>query len=585
MAKGAYIGTEKIITITNLLDYNTLSNNNGGYWGKWNLSGQTDYVNWGSGIYPPGGQRSGRFDKNITSELAEATYQLTVQNGSVKVNLNSSHLYYFSIYLYQPSIVGSFACYWPIQEPPVLSNFSLSQTNTWERHSIIFNRNSFSNGDYDVRFDFDNPVSNSALYFGNVALVDLTATFGAGFEPDKEWCDENINFLDSSSTLASETATITVNYSVARKVKKMYIGINNVAHKVTKGYIGIGGVAKIFFSQLPIEYQGTATPLTSPSDKLMGCSFENYAIFTGGLNNNGATNRTNAYNANLIQTTLTSLSSSLYLGASASNSGRAIFAGGTNSTISNEVTSYNKTLTRSISSLYFTSMQLAGATTSDDFVIFAGGYNNNYLNSANYFSNTGVKGYANILSQARSRLSGGDGNDYAMFLGGINSASTLATVDAYNKRISQSTIKSLSIARCDLASTSGGSFVLVGGGTTTGEDDGASNVVESYSNTLTMNILSSLTIPRYGLSANCLNNYYIFAGGYGNGNYQNIIDIYTPELTHSIINTDNLSQRRYYLSSAHAGNYILFAGGSSVESDTTNYFDIVDIYEYLNGGN
>ena len=196
-------------TVTNLLDYNTFSRNDGGYWGKWNVAGQTDFVNWASYPKPPGGQFCGAFGPNITEGLVEATYQLRA-NRAVKVHLEPSHKYYFSVHLYQPSVVGSFACYWPIQEPPAVSNFALSQAATWEQHSAIFTRSQFNAGDYDLRFDFDNPQPGAWLNFGNVILVDLTADFGAGKEPSKEWCDEHILLRDSSSTFAADTATITI---------------------------------------------------------------------------------------------------------------------------------------------------------------------------------------------------------------------------------------------------------------------------------------------------------------------------------------------------------------------------------------
>lgn len=223
MAKKAYLGLSKEFTVTNLLDYNTLSTNDGGYWGKWNVSGQTDYVNWATSPQPPGGQLCGAFGRNITSSTTEATYQLCTSN-AVKAHLEPSHKYYFSIHLYQPSVVGTFAAYWPSQEPPLMSNAKLTSAKTWQQFSTIVSRTGFAAGDYDVRFDFDNPTVGAWLNFGNVILVDLTATFGAGGEPDKSWCDSNLAFRDSSSTDGAVTSKREVTRGVARKVKKFYIG-------------------------------------------------------------------------------------------------------------------------------------------------------------------------------------------------------------------------------------------------------------------------------------------------------------------------------------------------------------------------
>ena len=63
---------------------------------------------------------------------------------------------------------------------------------------------------------------------------DLTAIFGAGNEPTKEWCDENI---------------IPAAPNKALKIKDCYIGVNGIAKRIVKGYIGINNIAKCFFSK------------------------------------------------------------------------------------------------------------------------------------------------------------------------------------------------------------------------------------------------------------------------------------------------------------------------------------------------
>ena len=39
---------------------------------------------------------------------------------------------------------------------------------------------------------------NEYSYADGLLLIDLTAAFGAGNEPSKEWCDENIDYFDGS---------------------------------------------------------------------------------------------------------------------------------------------------------------------------------------------------------------------------------------------------------------------------------------------------------------------------------------------------------------------------------------------------
>lgn len=53
------------------------------------------------------------------------------------------------------------------------------------------------------RTDFvrDGKYLSGPYYYFNVLVVDLTETFGAGNEPTKEWCDENIEWFDGSKIM------------------------------------------------------------------------------------------------------------------------------------------------------------------------------------------------------------------------------------------------------------------------------------------------------------------------------------------------------------------------------------------------
>ena len=65
--------------------------------------------------------------------------------------------------------------------------------NTWHRVSAVFDRASFSDGSYPCRFDYNNDGgANITIWFTSCLLVDLTAAFGAGLEPSKEWLDKHI---------------------------------------------------------------------------------------------------------------------------------------------------------------------------------------------------------------------------------------------------------------------------------------------------------------------------------------------------------------------------------------------------------
>ena len=46
-----------------------------------------------------------------------------------------------------------------------------------------------------------NSSFNVTAYYDCFIVVDLTATFGSGNEPDKEWCDRHINYFDGTTII------------------------------------------------------------------------------------------------------------------------------------------------------------------------------------------------------------------------------------------------------------------------------------------------------------------------------------------------------------------------------------------------
>lgn len=131
-----------------------------------------------------------------TSSSSEYTHTI-----ASSVALNSSHKYYFSVWLYQPVKVGSVDIYWPIAEPNFLSGKTVSAANTWTKISHVNTRSSFTTGNYPLRIDFNNPDGTNAMYYADLMLVDLTTSFGSGSEPTKEWCDEHIPYVNTSMSL------------------------------------------------------------------------------------------------------------------------------------------------------------------------------------------------------------------------------------------------------------------------------------------------------------------------------------------------------------------------------------------------
>ena len=269
MAKKIYIGAEKQFTITNLLGACDDVGNRG--------AGEVIFVN--NSIFKTGSQ-SWIFIPS--SDATEVTYMLR-QNAStlIKPHLIPSHKYYFSAWLQQltPSFgQGSFDFYWPVQEPVFLSGAKPDKANEWCLVSAIKERSSFAEGDYECRVDWNDAKANLGMFFDGLTLVDLTAAFGAGNEPDQAWCDANIPFTKTTATVSRGTA---------HNVKNMFIGVSGKARKVKKAYVGVGGKARLFYtSTLPPAivdlWNNTGTVTTSYNNRITCITYANGYWVVGG---------------------------------------------------------------------------------------------------------------------------------------------------------------------------------------------------------------------------------------------------------------------------------------------------------------
>ena len=146
-----------------------------------------------------------------TGAEVEATWQPRSSSaGLIKPHLIPSHIYYACVWARQQhGPTGSIDLYWPIAEPSFFSNKTLSATKTWQKISGITRRDTFTEGDYPLRLDYNNNGATEIMYFAVIALYDLTATFGAGKEPDLEWCNANLDYENQSIVVDDPTYEIT----------------------------------------------------------------------------------------------------------------------------------------------------------------------------------------------------------------------------------------------------------------------------------------------------------------------------------------------------------------------------------------
>ena len=118
------------------------------------------------------------------------------------------HIYYVRIYKYQTSTTqNGLQFYWPTSEQPwagsdgntVIKNSSFA-ANTWVRYSARSAAKSAS-GSQQFRIDLENSSKAVTAWYDGAILIDLTACFGSGKEPDIAWCDSNIPFFENNLVL------------------------------------------------------------------------------------------------------------------------------------------------------------------------------------------------------------------------------------------------------------------------------------------------------------------------------------------------------------------------------------------------
>lgn len=181
------------------------------------------------------------------------SYSLRASSAGLQTNTwIGGHKYYFSIWVMQrTSLVSSIQVNFHSTEVlPAATNTTL---NEWERHSCCPEPKGGTTN-YSGVFTINcknHPGNNALTNIDGLMWVDLTAAFGAGNEPDKEWCDANIPFTTSSVTVDYTSKVRNAYLGVdgkARAIRQAYIGVDGKARKIKKAYIGVDGKARLLWS-------------------------------------------------------------------------------------------------------------------------------------------------------------------------------------------------------------------------------------------------------------------------------------------------------------------------------------------------
>lgn len=153
---------------------------------------------WSGGSYDTTHAKYGKYGYKMTGNTS--SWEVLANNGS-SIPMTNTHIYYVRWYVYHEGAAGTTGCYFGIAEPNFIEGVSLGPANQWNMISAVNNRSSFSSGSQGFRLDYNNSKNATSVWFDGVMLIDLTATFGSGNEPTKEWMDENVPFFEGTKNI------------------------------------------------------------------------------------------------------------------------------------------------------------------------------------------------------------------------------------------------------------------------------------------------------------------------------------------------------------------------------------------------
>lgn len=336
----------------------------------------------------------------------------------------------------------------------------------------------------------------------------------------------------------------------------------SVARKIKKAYIGVGGVARPCWSGGELTAYGTITPLSKAREQLAATSVGNYAVFAGGdTGSYSATlNTVDAYDKSLTRTIPTTLTDTKQTLAATTVGGHALFAGGAkNGSPVSSVDSYDTSLTKSKRTALSVGRYNFAATTVGNRALFGGGSAGYDIKTVDAYDSSLTRTTATDLQYKRSDLVAITIGGKALFVGGYdyNNENVLSYVDAYDASLTHTKPTSLSVARRQLAAACTENHAIFAGGNKTqyGSNYGALANVEAYDTSLTKSTITALSVAMQELTGTSLGGNALFGGG----SWKTDVNAYNQSLT---LRSDfALSVGANDMAAASVGDFALFAGG------------------------
>lgn len=570
MAKAMYIGVKsKSYMLTNLAP--TINGTTGWSGVNGTISSSTSIKKYGAA------------SMSLTATASQAEAYAT---NTTNINIQNAHTYYIAYYYYATGKFNTNA-YLPVNRTAIMhASTTAAAAKTWYRHGVVYNyaKSSLPSATFSssLRLDFNNNKVAGTMYFDGLMIIDLTEAFGSGNEPDATWCNANIPYFTGKTKVEKASST-----SVARKVKKMYIGVNGVARRVKKAYIGVGGKARCFFGEGTLSYYGTTTSnLSKARSGMASATIGDYAIIAGGSNYDEASVTTvDVYNSSLTKVSASALSQQRRSFAAATFGGYAMFLGGyADGVITNRTDLYNASLTRTtMQPNYCSRMNHGMAVAGNTYAVIAGGNKGGYtLETAVAMNTSKTIVNAPSLTYGWEKGASVTFGDYAVFGGGSqqyeNSGSFLGTVWAYDSSLTLHELPYTEQYQGATSATYVGNYVLF-------EKRNSSDKMYAYNKSFTQTIITGAA-TRDSTSATTVNGIALFCGGHNSSTNmlegQKIVECFDTSLT--MTQGPSLSAGRMNAAAVSVGNFALIAGGQKtigIMSTPSTYSDTVDVYNVV----
>lgn len=195
-----------------------------------NLCPDPSFENSASGWNITNGQyiTQGALDGKIAARLS-----VTGSTGSIisstKIPQIINHIYYYCFHSF-----GNFPIAFLKLQSTTPAKYDVD--STWTRWGILQTASSSESVNYNIIFS-SQWATNFTITFDALMCIDLTEAFGAGNEPTKAWCDENIPYFEDSYTLAEGSIVIKNHQGEWVKAKKVYQKTSSGWSEITNKYV------------------------------------------------------------------------------------------------------------------------------------------------------------------------------------------------------------------------------------------------------------------------------------------------------------------------------------------------------------